>query len=119
MAENVLGGELYDCSVDPVTGWFRDGSCRTDGSDHGVHSVCVVVNEDFLEFSRSVGNDLSTPEPRFRFPGLKPGDRWCMGAARWVEAERAGMAPHVVLEATHARTLEWVALTTLEAHRFT
>ena len=118
MAKNVLGGELYDCSVDPPTGWFRDGSCRTDGSDSGVHSVCVVVTAEFLDFSKRVGNDLSTPRPQFRFPGLNPGDRWCMGVARWVEAERAGAAPSVVLEATHAQTLEWVSLADLEGHRF-
>jgi uncharacterized protein (DUF2237 family) len=118
MAENVLGGELYDCSVDPVTGWFRDGSCRSDGSDVGVHSVCVVVSAEFLDFSKRAGNDLSTPEPRYRFPGLNPGDRWCMGVARWAEADRAGVAPPVVLEATDARTLEWVSLAELERHRF-
>lgn len=117
MARNVLGGELQECSRDPLTGWFRDGCCNTDGGDYGVHTVCVVVTEEFLEFSRSVGNDLSTPMPAMRFPGLKPGDRWCLCAARWVEAEQAGMAPDVVLEATHARTLEWAGLAVLEEHR--
>jgi uncharacterized protein (DUF2237 family) len=118
VAENVLGNELYDCSVDPVTGWFRDGSCRTDGGDVGVHSVCIVATTEFLEFSKRAGNDLSTAQPQSRFPGLKPGDRWCMGVARWVEALRAGVAPPVVLEATHVQTLEWVSLADLEAHRF-
>lgn len=82
-----------------------------------MHIVCAVMTEDFLEFSKEVGNDLSTPMPRYRFPGLKPGDRWCLGAARWVEALRAGLAPPVVLEATNARVLEWVSLADLEAHR--
>ena len=117
MEKNVLGGELYDCSVDPVTGWFRDGSCNTGPGDHGMHIVCAVMTEEFLEFSRRVGNDLSTAQPRFRFPGLEPGDRWCLGAARWVEALEAGLAPPVVLEATNARVLEWVSLSDLEAHR--
>lgn len=117
MARNVLGGELAECSRDPLTGWLRDGCCNTDAGDYGVHTVCVQVTEEFLEFSRSVGNDLSTPMPAMRFPGLKPGDRWCLCAARWVEAKQAGMAPDVVLEATHARTLEWAGLAELEEHR--
>lgn len=117
MARNVLGGELELCSLDPLTGWWRDGCCNTDQNDYGVHTVCVVVTDEFLEFSKSVGNDLSTPMPAHRFPGLKAGDRWCLCAARWVEAKRAGVAPDVVLEATHARTLEWADLSDLEAHR--
>ncbi|HSJ29592.1 MAG TPA: DUF2237 domain-containing protein [Acidimicrobiia bacterium] len=117
MARNVLGGELYDCSIDPMTGWLRDGCCNTDSGDVGVHTVCAVMSEEFLEFSKSVGNDLSTPMPEYGFPGLKPGDRWCLCAGRWVEALEAGVAPRVVLEATHARTLEWAALSDLEAHR--
>lgn len=117
MARNVLGDELELCSLDPLTGWWRDGCCNTDQNDYGVHTVCVVVTDEFLEFSKSVGNDLSTPMPAHRFPGLKAGDRWCLCAARWVEAKRAGMAPDVVLEATHARTLEWADLAELEAHR--
>ena len=117
MAQNVLGGPLEPCSIDPLTGWYRDGSCNTDGDDLGVHTVCVQVTAEFLEFSRRVGNDLSTPRPEFRFPGLHPGDRWCMGVARWVEARDAGVAPRVVLEATHARSLEWASLEDLEAHR--
>lgn len=117
MARNVLGGELQECSLDPLTGWLRDGCCNTDGRDYGVHTVCVVVTDEFLEFSRSVGNDLTTPVPAFRFPGLKDGDRWCLCASRWVEAKEAGVAPDVVLESTHARTLEWAGLAELEAHR--
>ena len=119
MAHNVLGEELELCSLDPLTGWWRDGCCNTDQNDYGVHTVCVVVTDEFLEFSKSVGNDLSTPMPAHRFPGLKAGDRWCLCAARWVEAKRAGVAPDVVLEATHARTLEWADLCELEAHRAT
>ena len=117
MARNVLGGELELCSLDPLTGWWRDGCCNTDQNDYGVHTVCVVVTDEFLEFSRSVGNDLSTPMPAHRFPGLKAGDRWCLCAARWVEAKRAGVAPDVVLEATHARTLEWADLSDMKDHR--
>lgn len=114
---NVLGGELYDCSVDPMTGWFRDGACNAGADDVGMHVVCAVMTTEFLEFSQRVGNDLSTPQPRFDFPGLEPGDRWCVVAARWAEALRAGVAPPVVLEATNARVLEWVSLADLEAHR--
>lgn len=114
----MLGEELEPCSYDPLTGWFRDGCCNTDAGDHGVHTVCAVLTEEFLEFSASVGNDLSTPRPEFGFVGLRPGDRWCLCASRWAEALEAGKAPPVVLEATHARTLEWVGRSELEAHRF-
>lgn len=117
MAKNVLGGDLYDCSIDPMTGWMRDGCCNTDAGDVGVHTVCAVMTEEFLAFSMSVGNDLSTPMSEYGFPGLRPGDRWCICASRWVEARDAGMAPKVVLEATHARTLEWATLAELQAHR--
>jgi uncharacterized protein (DUF2237 family) len=113
---NVLGGDLEPCSFDPVTGFFRDGYCRTEGRDPGFHAVCGVMTEEFLEFSKSVGNDLSTPRPDRMFPGLVPGDRWCVVAARWAEALEAGVAPPVVLEATHAAALEFVALADLEAH---
>jgi uncharacterized protein (DUF2237 family) len=113
---NVLGGELEPCSFDPVTGFFRDGFCRTEGRDPGFHSICAVMTEEFLEFSRAVGNDLSTPQPQWLFPGLHAGDRWCVVAARWQEALEAGMAPPVVLEATHVSALEIVALNDLEAH---
>lgn len=117
MAKNVLGGELRECSVDPLTGWFRDGACNTGPGDHGMHIVCAVMTAEFLEFSKRVGNDLSTPQPEYRFPGLEPGDRWCLGAARWAQALDAGLAPPVVLEATNAHVLEWVSLEDLEAHR--
>ena len=115
---NVLGGELEPCSFDPVTGFFRDGFCRTEGRDPGFHAVCAVMTEEFLAFSRSVGNDLSTPRPEWACPGLPPGDRWCVVAARWQEALEADMAPPVVLEATHASALEFVSLADLEAHAF-
>ncbi len=114
----MLGAELEPCSYDPLTGWFRDGCCNTDAGDFGVHTVCAVLTEEFLEFSASVGNDLSTPRPEFGFEGLQPGDRWCLCASRWAEALEAGKAPPVILEATHARTLEWVSRSELEAHRF-
>lgn len=116
MASNVLGGELESCSTDPLTGFYRNGCCDTGGEDAGVHVVCAVVDDAFLEFSSSVGNDLSTPRPGFGFPGLRPGDRWCLCASRWSEALEAGSAPGVVLAATHARALEWVDLDDLRAH---
>jgi uncharacterized protein (DUF2237 family) len=112
---NVLGGDLEPCSFDPVTGFYRDGYCRT-GSDPGFHVVCAVMTEEFLEFSVSRGNDLVTPQPQWMFPGLEPGDRWCVVAARWQEALEADVAPPVVLEALHASVLEFVSLADLEAH---
>jgi len=116
MARNVLGGELQPCSYEPLTGFYRDGCCESRGDDTGVHSVCAVMTREFLDFSRSVGNDLSTPMPAYGFAGLQPGDRWCLCASRWQEAYEAGRAPAVVLEATHARTLEWCSLAALQAH---
>lgn len=113
---NVLGGELEPCSFDPLTGFFRDGHCRTEGQDLGFHAVCAVMTEEFLDFTRSRGNDLSTPQPQWMFPGLQPGDRWCVVAARWQEAFEEGVAPPVVLEATHASALEFVSLGDLEEH---
>ena len=110
MARNVLGGELATCSTDPMTGFYRSGCCDTGGEDSGVHTVCARVTAEFLEFSAVAGNDLSTPRPEFGFAGLRPGDRWCLCASRWAEALAAGVAPPVVLEATHARTLETVDL---------
>ena len=111
---NVLGTTLETCSLDPVTGWFRDGCCETGPDDRGRHIVCAVVTDDFLAFSLSRGNDLSTPRPEFRFPGLKHGDRWCLCLDRWREAYAAGVAPEVVLEATHQVALERVPLETLQ-----
>jgi uncharacterized protein (DUF2237 family) len=116
VARNVLGGELESCSTDPLTGFYRNGCCDTGGEDAGVHTVCVRLTEEFLEFSRQVGNDLSTPRPEYGFAGLRPGDQWCLCAPRWAEALAAGRAPEVVLEATHARTLEWVDLKDLRQH---
>jgi uncharacterized protein (DUF2237 family) len=116
MAQNVLGGELESCSTDPMTGFYRSGCCDTGGEDVGVHTVCVRMTAEFLEFSKAAGNDLSTPRPEFGFAGLKPGDQWCLCASRWAEALEAGKAPEVVLEATHARTLEWVDLADLRRH---
>ncbi|WP_291298931.1 DUF2237 family protein [Elioraea sp.] len=115
-ARNVLGGTLASCSHDPLTGWFRDGCCNTDPRDSGLHTVCAVMTSDFLAFSAGRGNDLSTPRPEYGFPGLKPGDRWCLCAARWQEALVGGAAPRVVLSATHAATLGLCALADLRAH---
>lgn len=115
-ARNVLGTELQDCSHDPLTGFYRDGCCRTGREDRGIHVVCARVDEAFLSFSKSVGNDLSTPNPRYGFRGLRPGDQWCLCAARWAEALAAGMAPPVVLEATHIAALEFADLEDLKAH---
>jgi uncharacterized protein len=109
-ALNVLGEPLELCSCEPMTGWFRDGSCRTNGADIGRHTVCCVVNEAFLSYSRALGNDLSTPAPQYSFPGLKPGDHWCVCAPRWLEAHQDGMAPPVRLAATEQSTLEVVPL---------
>ena len=112
---NVVGGELLPCSKDPVTGFFRDGCCSTGPEDEGSHTVCAVMTGEFLEFSRAAGNDLSTPRPEWGFPGLQPGDRWCVCAARWLEAHEAGFAAPVVLGATHARALEVVPIAALTA----
>lgn len=117
MAKNVLGGELEICSTNPLTGFMRDGCCNTGPGDFGMHLVCCVMTQEFLEFSKRRGNDLSTPAPEFLFPGLKPGDRWCLCAARWVEALQAGVAPKIVLEATHAVMLEYASLADLKAHQ--
>jgi uncharacterized protein (DUF2237 family) len=112
---NVVGGVLLTCSTEPITGFFRDGCCSTGPEDVGSHTVCAVMTEEFLAFSRSIGNDLSTPRPEWGFPGLEPGDRWCVCAARWLEAYEAGVAPDVVLGATHARALDVVPIEALTA----
>jgi uncharacterized protein len=114
MSRNVLGGDLESCSMDPLTGWYRNGCCDTGGDDVGVHAVCAQVTDEFLAFSKAQGNDLSTPTPSF--DGLKAGDRWCLCAPRWQEALEAGVAPPVVLEATHLQALEWVQLDDLRRH---
>lgn len=113
---NVLGGELLPCSLQPVTGFFRDGCCRTGPGDAGMHVVCAVVTDEFLRFSLTRGNDLVTPMPHYGFPGLRPGDRWCLCASRWKEALDAGVAPPVVLEATHFSALAFVSLDDLRRH---
>jgi uncharacterized protein len=116
MARNVLGDELEICGSEPLTGFYRTGCCDTGADDVGVHTVCAQVTAEFLEFSAERGNDLMTPRPEYGFAGLRPGDRWCLCADRWVEALAAGVAPPVVLEATHARTLDWVDLADLRRH---
>jgi uncharacterized protein (DUF2237 family) len=107
MAHNLLGTELAACSMAPLTGYYRDGCCNTGGDDVGVHVVCAQVTDEFLAYSKQVGNDLSTPRPEFGFAGLVAGDRWCLCAPRWQEAYDAGFAPPVVLAGTHARALDW------------
>jgi uncharacterized protein len=115
-AKNVLGTDLVPCSFDPITGWRRDGCCNTDANDHGSHVICVKVTVGFLNQQMEAGNDLITPRPEFRFPGLKPGDRWCVCALRWREALGDGHAPPVVLESTHEKALQFVRLEQLQAH---
>jgi uncharacterized protein len=113
---NVLGGELELCGTDPLTGFYRDGSCTTGPEDAGSHTVCAVATAEFLAHQRSVGNDLSTPMPQYRFPGLHPGDRWCVVAARFLQAHRDGMAPPVVLAATHERAADIVPVDILRQY---
>lgn len=114
MAKNVLGDPLVACSLDPVTGFFRNGKCDTRMDDEGMHTICVLMTEEFLTFSRTHGNDLSTPLPEFGFPGLKAGDYWCLCLSRWIQAYHADMAPQVRLEATHASVLEFIDLARLQ-----
>lgn len=116
MPSNVLGTPLQGCCQNPLAGFYRDGYCRTGPEDRGLHTVCTVMTADFLAFSQARGNDLNTPAPEFDFPGLKPGDRWCLCVARWAEALEAGCAPPVVLEASHVHALEFVDLEDLRAH---
>ncbi|WP_022835779.1 DUF2237 family protein [Salisaeta longa] len=115
-ARNVLGTALTSCSEEPLTGFYRDGCCHTGPSDRGLHVVCAEMTDAFLAFTKAQGNDLTTPQPAFNFPGLQPGDRWCVCAARWQEALEAGVAPPVDLAATHERALAVVALEDLKAH---
>ena len=114
--KNVLGGELQSCCTSPMTGFYRDGFCRTGIDDQGLHTVCIVATAEFLEYSRSVGNDLSTPMPQYSFPGLIPGDKWCLVAMRYAQALQDGMAPKVILEATHEAALQFVSLADLKAN---
>ncbi|MGH3444377.1 MAG: DUF2237 family protein [Nocardioidaceae bacterium] len=113
---NVLGGDLETCGTDPVTGFFRDGSCSCGSEDVGLHAVCAVMTAEFLAHQRAVGNDLSSPRPEFGFPGLEPGDRWCVVAARWAQAYQDGVAAPVVLASTNERTLEIVPVEWLREH---
>lgn len=113
---NVLGGELEPCGIDPLTGFYRDGDCSTGLEDLGSHTICAVVTAEFLDHQRSIGNDLATPMPQFMFPGLTPGDRWCVTAANWLRANAAGVAAPVVLASTHERALEIVPMSALEQH---
>ncbi|NJK82777.1 MAG: DUF2237 domain-containing protein [Saprospiraceae bacterium] len=115
-AKNVLGGELQTCCTDPMTGFYRDGKCNTGAADYGTHVICAEMTEAFLNFTKSRGNDLMTPAPAYRFPGLKPGDKWCLCALRWREALEAGVAPPVLLERTHQKALQFVSLEDLQAH---
>jgi uncharacterized protein len=117
-ARNVLGTELAVCGLSPRTGFFRDGCCTSGPQDVGRHLVCAKVTAEFLAFSQACGNDLITPRPEYDFPGLKPGDRWCLCALRWLEASDAGVAPPVILEATHEKALELVTLADLQYHAF-
>ncbi|TAG24717.1 MAG: DUF2237 domain-containing protein [Burkholderiales bacterium] len=117
-AKNVLGTPLVPCSYDPLTGYYRDGCCNTDEHDHGTHVICARVTQEFLVFSLERGNDLMTPRPEHRFAGLEAGDRWCLCASRWKEALAAGVAPHVVLECTHAKALDFVTFEQLRSHEY-
>jgi len=117
--KNVLGETLEACCFEPLTGFYRDGYCNTGQQDNGTHTVCAVMTKEFLEFTLSRGNDLSTPKPLYNFPGLKPGDKWCLCALRWYEAYKQGYAPNVVLEATNQKTLEYVPLETLKEKAIT
>ncbi|HBH05523.1 MAG TPA: DUF2237 domain-containing protein [Flavobacteriales bacterium] len=116
MELNVFGEPLLECSNEPLTGFYRDGCCHSGPDDLGVHTVCVIVTKDFLDFSKQVGNDLSTPRPQWSFPGLKPGDRWCLCASRFKQAAEFGYAPKVVLEATNEKTLKVVDMSILIEH---
>lgn len=116
MTKNILGGQLIPCSTNPITGFYRTGSCQVGPDDHGCHAVCCELTEEFLLFSKSAGNDLSTPRPEYGFPGLKPGDRWCVCAARWKEALDAGFACPIILEATSEAALKYVPRSVLEEY---
>ncbi len=113
---NVVGGQLLPCSAEPLTGFYRNGCCSTGPEDTGSHTVCVILTDEFLEFSKAAGNDLSTPKPDWGFEGLAAGDRWCLCAGRWLEAHAAGQAPEVVLGATHVRALDVIPIELLTAH---
>ena len=116
MASNVLGGDLRPCSLNPVTGFYRNGTCDTCADDKGKHTVCAVMTDEFLEFSAQAGNDLSTPVPEYQFPGLKAGDRWCVCMGRWIEALNADMAPKIVLQSCHISVTEFVDIEVLKKY---
>ena len=116
-AKNILGTDLEVCSTSPMTGYYRDGYCNTGPTDTGTHVVAAVITQEFLDFTKSCGNDLETPIPEYNFSGLKPGDGWCLCAVRWLEAERAGVAPPINLKATHAKAREFIGLETLKKHQ--
>ena len=116
MELNVLNKPLQGCCNNPLTGYFRDGFCRTTANDTGTHTVCAIVTKEFLEYSLSKGNDLITPIPHWQFPGLKPGDKWCLCISRWLQAEKAGKAPKIALDATHIKSLEYTSLELLKKH---
>ena len=118
MGKNVFGEPLEICCTSPMTGYFRDGLCRTVSQDTGTHTVCAVMTDEFLKFSASMGNDLITPMPYYQFPGLKAGDKWCLCASRWIQAHKAGKAPLLILEATHEKTLDYTELNTLVKYAF-
>lgn len=117
-AKNIFGEPIIPCSTDPMTGFYRDGCCNTDESDHGTHTVCAVMTAAFLDYTKSRGNDLSTPLPHYQFPGLKPGDKWCLCVNRWKEALEAGVAPKVIPEATHEKSLAFVTMDDLVSHAY-
>ncbi|WP_282112216.1 DUF2237 family protein [Maribacter stanieri] len=118
MEVNVLNTKLIACCYEPLTGFYRDGFCKTGLEDSGTHTVCAVMTKEFLEYSKNKGNDLITPLPMYNFPGLKAGDKWCLCAKRWLQAYKAGVAPAVVLEATHKKTLDYIDFTSLLEARF-
>ena len=118
MEKNIFGEPLQSCCTKPMTGYFRDGLCRTISDDTGTHTVCAIMTKDFLEFSALKGNDLITPMPYYQFPGLKEGDKWCLCVSRWIEAEKEGKAPKLILEATHEKTLEYTSIETLIKYAF-
>lgn len=111
---NVLGTELEKCGIDPITGFFRDGCCKTGANDHGTHTVCAIMTDEFLDFTKRNGNDLTTAKPEFNFPGLKAGDKWCLCALRWEEARIAGVAPKIKLSSTNIKTLEIIEISDLK-----
>lgn len=115
---NILNKPLESCCNEPKTGYFRDGFCRTTANDFGTHTVCAIVTEEFLEFSASKGNDLKTPIPQWSFPGLKPGDKWCLCISRWLQAEKAGKAPFIILEATHVKSLQYASIDKLKEYEY-